>query len=417
MKSGLIFTIARSLMLARFKQSLVAAIGVTFSIMMFVSLLGFMNGLNEMLDGLILNRTPHIRLFNEIKPKNKQAIEQAREEGHQFIRSVKASGSRKEIYNIGAITRVVESDPRVLGCAAKINSPVFFNDGNIEINGIINGLDVEAEAKYFFFRDYVTSGNPMDIKTVSNSIILGRGLANKLLVSLGDVVHLTNPQGERFSLKVVGLFESGLMELDKVNSYASISTAQKILGKDNNYITDLQIKLKDLNQAPVMSKEYAALFGCDAEDIQTVNAQFETGSRVRSIISYAVGITLLIVAGFGIFNILNMMIFEKMESIAILKATGFSGKDVRRIFMVIAISIGLLGGLAGEITGLLMSNLIDNIPFNTPALPSIKTFPVSYNPKYYTISFSFALLTTYLAGYFPALKASKVDPVVIIRGK
>jgi lipoprotein-releasing system permease protein len=57
-------------------------------------------------------------------------------------------------------------------------------------------------------------------------------------------------------------------------------------------------------------------------DYQTANSQFETGSTVRSI-SYSVGIVLLIVAGFGIYNILNMMIYEKMDSIAILKAQGF----------------------------------------------------------------------------------------------
>jgi len=111
------------------------------------------------------------------------------------------------------------------------------------------------------------------------------------------------------------------------------------------------------------------------------------------------------------------MIFEKMESIAILKATGFSGKDVRNIFMVIAMSIGFLGGLAGLLMGFLLSAGIDMIPFNTAALPTIKTYPINYDPKYYLIAGIFSLLTTYLAGFFPSRKASKVDPVVIIRGK
>ncbi|MGI8597934.1 MAG: ABC transporter permease, partial [Chitinophagaceae bacterium] len=130
-----------------------------------------------------------------------------------------------------------------------------------------------------------------------------------------------------------------------------------------------------------------------------------------------VGITLLIVAGFGIYNILNMMIYEKMDAIAILKATGFSGSDVRRIFLMIALSIGFFGGLAGLIFGYVLSVLIDQIPFVTAALPTIKTYPVNYNPVFYFIAITFSLITTYLAGLFPARKASKVDPVVIIRGK
>ncbi|HPI55126.1 MAG TPA: FtsX-like permease family protein, partial [Chitinophagaceae bacterium] len=127
--------------------------------------------------------------------------------------------------------------------------------------------------------------------------------------------------------------------------------------------------------------------------------------------------TLLIVAGFGIYNILNMMIYEKMDSIAILKATGFSGKDVKRIFTTIALAIGFFGGIFGLVFGFLVSKGVDQIPFNTAALPTIKTFPVNYNPKYYLIGIVFSLVTTYLAGLFPARKASKIDPVIIIRGK
>ena len=69
MNYKLIFSIAKSLLLARWKQTLVAAIGVTFSITMFIALLSFMTGLNDLLDGLILNRTAHVRLYNDIKPR------------------------------------------------------------------------------------------------------------------------------------------------------------------------------------------------------------------------------------------------------------------------------------------------------------------------------------------------------------
>jgi lipoprotein-releasing system permease protein len=234
---------------------------------------------------------------------------------------------------------------------------------------------------------------------------------------VGDVVQVTTVKQERFSLKVVGFFQSGMQELDKVQSYTSIGTAQKIMGKTNDYITDIQVKLNNINEAPVIAKEYARLFEADAEDIQTANAQFETGSFVRTLISYLVGITLLIVAGFGIYNILNMMIYEKMDSIAILKATGFSGRDVNRIFILIALSIGFFGGMLGLLFGFLFSMVIDQIPFITAALPTVKTYPVDYNPVYYIIGSSFSLVTTWLAGWAPARKASRIDPVIIIRGK
>lgn len=415
----LIINIAESLLLARWKQTLIAAIGVTFSITMFITLLSFMTGLNDLLDGLILNRTPHVRLYNDIKPKKDQPITKVAQfkDYYNFIHSVKTSNSREELYNSDAIIQSVQKDQRVSGIAPRVSTQVFFNDGMIDITGVINGIDVQAENKLFHFNEYVVAGNYVDLKNIANSIILGKALAEKLVANVGDIVQVTTSKGEIFPLKVVGFFQSGLQDFDKVQSYASIATVQKLLGKTQSYITDIQIKLKDVNKAPAVAKEYASLFGCDAEDIQTANSQFETGTFVRTLISYTVGIVLLIVAGFGIYNILNMMIYEKMDSIAILKATGFAGGDVKRIFLFIALSIGFFGGITGLFFGYILSSIIDVIPFNTAALPTIKTYPINYNPVFYFIGITFALITTYFAGWLPARKASKVDPVVIIRGK
>lgn len=417
MKYKLILDISKSLMFARFRQTSVAAIGVTFSITMFITLLSFMSGLNDLLDGLVINRTPHVRLYNEIKPSENQPINREYTKGYNFINSVKPKNQKLELHNLGSIIQTIKSDSRVLGFAPKISTPIFYNVGASDITGVVNGIDVDAENKLFFFSDYVTSGNFNDLKNIPNSIILGKGVADKMLANIGDVIKVTTSKGESISLKVVGYFQSGLQDLDKVQSYASIKTTQKLLGVPNNYVTDIQIKLNDILIAPDVAKEYGKLFEVDAIDIQTANSQFETGSSVRTIISYAVGITLLVVAGFGIYNILNMMIYEKMDSIAILKATGFSGKDVNQIFITIALGIGLIGGALGLLFGFGMSALIDQVPFNTAALPTIKTYPINYNPKFYIIGGIFSTVTTYFAGYFPSRKASKIDPVDIIRGK
>lgn len=419
MKPGLTTSIAKALMLARFRQTLVAAAGVTFSIMMFVALLGFMNGLNVMLDGLVINRTPHIRLYNDIKPNPDQPVSSAKGfvERYNIIRSVKPNASRESIYNSEVIIRTLKADSRVSGVAPKITARVFFNVGATDMLGIVNGVDVEEENRLFRFSDYVTEGDFMDLKHVANSIVLGKGAADRMLAEIGDVVQATTSQGNRVQLKVVGYFQSGLGDLDNVQCYASIPTVQKMTGQTPSYITDIQVKLHDLDSAPQLAAEFRTTFGIDADDIQTVNAQFETGSDVRSMISYAVGITLLVVSGFGIYNILNMMIYEKMDTIAILKATGFSSSDVNRIFITIAVSIGVVGGVAGMLLGFLTCLGIERVPFETEALPTIKTFPVDFNPRYYLIAGAFSLVTTYFAGFFPARKASAVDPVDIIRGK
>jgi lipoprotein-releasing system permease protein len=372
-----------------------------------------------MLDGLLLNRTPHIRLYNEIKAPETQPVNllPGYQQHYNFVRSIKPKNERLQIYNIAAVEKALKEDNRVIGFAPKITAQVFYNVGATDLNGLINGIDVAGENKLFLFSDYVVAGNSSDLNTIPNSIILGKGVAEKTFTNIGDVIQVTTAKGESRQLKVVGFFQSGIQEIDKVQSYASLKTTQNLMGETGSYITDLQVKLNDLTQAPIIAKEYEKLFSVDAVDIQTANSQFETGSKVRTLISYAVGITLLIVAGFGIYNILNMMIYEKMDSIAILKATGFSGKDVNRIFLFIALTIGIAGGITGLVMGLGLSSVIDQIPFNTPSLPTIKTYPVNYNPYFYIIGGIFALITTYFAGYFPSRKASKMDPVTIIRGK
>lgn len=419
MRVLLLLDISKTLLLARFRQSLLAGLGVTFSIAMYITLMSFMTGLNGMLDGLVLNRTPHIRIYNEIGKSEQQPVDlyDPYDNKINFIQSVKPFNNTTDVRNSDAIIKALRADDRVLGVAPKINAAVFYNTGSVSINGMINGVDVDEEQRLFYMNDYIIAGNVNDLDRVDNSIVLGAGIADKLSVDVGDRVQITTSKGSIFMLKVVGLMQQGIAEIDDKQSYASLVTTQKLIGEPQSYVTDIQVKLKDMEQAPPMAKEYATLFDVDAIDIQSANAQFETGTFIRNLISYAVSITLLIVSGFGIYNILNMMIYEKMDSIAILKATGFSGADVKWIFIMLSLIIGVAGGVLGLGIGFGLTSIIDKIPFETAALPTIKTYPINFDPLFYVIGIVFAMITTYIAGWFPARKASKVDPVVIIRGK
>ncbi len=419
MNYRLIVSISKALLMSRLRQTTVAAVGVTFSITMFIALLGFMTGLNFMLDNLILNRTPHIRLYNEIKPKEIQPVNlySPLKGYYNFISSIKVTNSRDGIYNSKMIEQRLQNDQRVAGISPKINTQVFYNDGTVNLTGALNGIDAAAEIRLFSFQDYIVSGSAAQLKSVANSIILGKALADKLHAIPGDIITVITPAGDRFALRLIGLYQSGLNDFDKTQGFADLSTVQKLMGKPDDYVTDIQVKLNDINAAPALAKEFAALFETDTEDIQTANAQFATGNFIRTLISYSVGITLLTVAGFGIYNILNMLIYEKMDTIAILKATGFAGKDVKLILIIIALSIGIAGGLSGLLLGFGLSAVIDQIPFHTASLPTITTYPVNYDPAIYITAILFSLLTTWLAGLFPARKASKIDPVIIIRGK
>ena len=110
---------------------------------------------------------------------------------------------------------------------------------------------------------------------------------------------------------------------------------------------------------------------------------------------------------------MNMTINQKIREIAILKAMGFSGGDVTQIFLTEAIIIGVVGGTVGLLLGYGIARYVNSIPFEVAGM---HTLPMAYIPKSYFQAFMFGIITTFIAGYLPAHKASKIDPVTIIRG-
>ena len=413
-----ILTIAKTHLLTKMKSTATATLGVTFGIGAYITLVSFMTGLNTMLDDLVLNQTPHIHIYNEIEPSKKQpiALYTEFEDAMNVIHSVKPKRSQKKIHNALPILSNLKKDKNVKGATPQLRAQIFYLSGSIELGGNLVGVDILEEAKLSNIRDNIVEGTPEALKNNQNGILLGAGLAKKMSLSVGDRVQISTITGAIFPLKIVGIYQSGIAEIDNIQSFSNLNTVQRILGEAENYVTDINIKLMDIAFAEPMARRLEKQFDIKATDINEANAQFETGSNIRNLITYAVSITLLIVAGFGIYNILNMLIYEKMKDIAILKATGFSGHDVQLIFMSQAMIIGILGGVLGMLIGFGLSHLIDNTPFNTEALPTITTYPVNFNPGYYFIGMSFALLSTFVAGYLPSNKARRIDPVRIIRG-
>jgi len=417
----LLFRIAKTHVVARKKQSAIAALGVTFGIGTFITLMSFMTGLNGLLDGLILNRTPHIRIYNEVKPSELQAVMLDSLYGNastlHTIHSIKPKKTASNIRNNRGIINELSDDSRVKGITPQVSARVFYQSGSVLLNGNLIGINPLEEDRLFQFHQYIIGGKPSDLASNSRGVILGAGVANKLSLKIGDNVSMRNSKGKLVRLKIVALFQSGLAEVDNLQSYTNIKTAQLVAGENTGYVTDIHLKLHDIEKAEEMSEEISKHFDVSSIDIKKANAQFETGTKIRNLITYAVSITLLLVAGFGIYNILNMLIYEKMNDIAILKATGFSSGDVQKVFIYQALIIGLIGGMLGLIIGFLLSYGISKSPFETAALPTVKTFPVNFNTWYYIGGAFFALITTFFAGFLPAKKASKIDPVEILRGQ
>ena len=413
-----IFLIAKTHLLTKMKSTVTATLGVTFGIGAYITLVSFMTGLNKMLDDLILNQTPHIHLYNEIEPSEQQPVHLFDEfkNAVNVVSNIKPKQNQRKIRNALPILSYLKDHEDVRGATPQLRSQIFYLSGTIELGGNLHGIEVMEEVRLSNFQDYIVEGSPEALHQTNNGILLGIGLAEKMSLDVGDRVQISTVQGTIFPLKVVGLYQSGIADVDNIQSFANLNTVQRISGYAPNYITDINIKLNDLDKAVPLARELSRQFNVRARDVKEANAQFETGVSIRNMITYAVSITLLIVAGFGIYNILNMLIYEKMKDIAILKATGFSGRDVQLIFMSQAIIIGIIGALLGLLVGFILSRIIDGVPFETEALPTIKTFPINYKLHFYLIGISFALVSTFIAGYLPSRRAKKIDPVRIIRG-
>jgi lipoprotein-releasing system permease protein len=415
MNIKLLLNIAKTHLKTRKKQTIVASLGVMFGIGSYVIMLSYMSGLNDLLDGLVLNRTPHVHIYNEVSPTENQPSQT--DSNVAFVNSIKPKNEQERIHNALPLINHFRTQKGVRGVTPMVKVGGFYVAGKTQLNASIIGVEPLQEADLYNFNDYILNGNAMALAQQRNGIVLGKGVAKKLSLEVGDIIQIGTVEGTRFQLKIVGLYQSGLGEIDNIQSYVNLKIAQQMRGAQDNFITDINIKLFDLNNAPRKAALIRKSYDINAVDIQTANAQYETGSSIRTLISYAVSITLLVVAGFGIYNILNMLIYQKMNDIAILKATGFSGRDVQLIFIFQAIIIGIMGGILGLIVGYSVSVLIDNAPFETEALPTITTMPMRYDPNYYIIGFTFSMISTFLAGYLPSKKAQHIDPVEIIRGQ
>ena len=134
-------------------------------------------------------------------------------------------------------------------------------------------------------------------------------------------------------------------------------------------------------------------------------------NKMRKIIITFVSLTILLVAGFGIYNILNMTVSQKINDIAILKAMGFKGKDVVRIFVTQAVSIGFMGVVGGVFMAVLLITILRNVYIGG----DIGYFPIDYEITKFIQGILIGLVITFFAGYIPAKKAAHVDPVSILR--
>ena len=404
---------------SRKRQTIVSMLGVTFGITVFIFQAGVITGLQDFFIEKTINSTAHIHIYQDKNQKSPPVLQKiyTADETWISVPNIKSKNELPKLKRGLQIVRILESYPDVTGVSPSLSTQAIFKIGVADVSGIISGVNIRKENQLFDLEEDMVNGSIIRLETVNNGIILGSGLSESLGTTLNDNITAVSPDGVALQMKVVGIIDTGLQELDNSRAYSSIRNAQKLMNVTGSYITDINIKLQDVDQAAILADEFQSRFGYTAEDWKEANESIFSVFRIQNIVTYLVIISILLVSGFGIFNILSMMIYEKMNDIAILKSIGYTDIDIRNVFLLEALIIGFLGGLIGLVIGFVISWITSIIPTNIEGFVSSEYLSINFDPLFYLLAFAFGLVATGIAGYLPARKASKIDPINIIRSQ
>lgn len=419
LKKDNLFQISYRHLISKKRQTIVAMLGVTFGIAIFIFQGGLMTGFQKTFIEQTINTSANIRIYNESKKDRASILSQLHQYQNAivFLRNPKPKDESPKIKRANEIIQYLQKHPNIEGVSPNLSAQVIFRSGITQVSGRALGVDIMKENILFNVEKYNIQGSIVKLQTIPNGIILGEGLAELLNVKLNDNITILSSLGVALEMKVVGINKSGITELDKTRAYINIRNAQKLLMADNDYITDINIKLKDINEAQELAENLQKLLGYKALDWKEANANIFSIFKIQNMVTYLIITTILIVSGFGIFNILMMIIYEKLPDIAILKAIGFKDKDIVRIFLTESLIIGISGGILGLGLGFVLQKIIGSIRMNVKGFVTLEYLQFNSSISFYLFAFFFAIIVTAIAGYIPARKAAKTDPIDILRAK
>ena len=400
--------IARTYLFSGKKMTAVAVLGVLLGMSIYIFMNSLLVGFDKASDENIFKNTPHIRLYNDDVISKNLVSDTAAE---YLISNPKVVPKVNTIINPNGIAEMVQQQKEVTVVTAQVNTSVFYNNGRTQVSGLSIGIKPDEADMMYSITSSMVEGKFETLKSDPNGIVIGIGIAEKMNLALGDNINLTSQKGVTKNLRVAGIFRSFNSTADDTKSYVNLYTAQQLLKENNVYVTDISVNVKDPYQAAAVAEKLSQLTGYKSEDWKESNESLMALSKMRFIMINFVSTAIMLIAGFGIYNILNMTVSQKINDIAILKAIGFKGKDVIRIFVTQALSIGLIGVVGGMLMALLMITLLKKVYIGG----DIGYFPVDYELQKFIQGVVMGLVITFFAGYIPARKAAKVDPVSIFR--
>ena len=399
---------------ARKRQTLVSVLGVAMGVGFFIAIASLMQGFQEDLVRRVIDNSPHITMKDEFRDPPLQPIEIAYAGGAFALRGVKPKTEIRGIRRAGQIMQALTTW-QGLTVSQVLQGQGFLRYGSKERSATITGIEPDRERLVTRIEKDIVEGSIDSLKTAANGIILGRGLARRLALQMNDTVTVTSPTGVIIRMKVVGISHTGVLAFDEANAYVLLKKNQILQGK-TNIVNQIRMRADDINESRAIAAKVESRFGYKSESWDEANEGVFGVFFIQNMIMYSVTSAILVVACFGIFNIISTVIFEKTRDIAIMKSMGFAEGDVRTIFLLEGLALGAIGAGIGCALGLALTYMLSVIRFKAVGLVEIQQFILKWSVWHYAIASGIAMVSAVAAAYIPSRRAAKVNPVEIVRG-
>jgi lipoprotein-releasing system permease protein len=404
-------------LLAKKKQSFLILLGISFGSMLFVSISAIQLGFRAFMIKALLNNTAHIVIKGADNRIEQNAIEESLKWDGIIDWITPPLGKKDEsrLYNYQGWVEILRNDPNVYDYSPRLSTNVMLKNKTIRSNVNLVGSIPEKQIKISEIADYVVDGSFLDLGKGGNSIILGIGVAKDLGVRVGQYIEVLSGQSNSFSFKVVGLTKFGDDRTDRSLAFAHIHDVQKV-NQTPGRISEIAVSLNDLEMAGELAALWDLYTSDKVEDWKSASKMFMEMIRMQDIVRFFIMFSVLVVAAFGIYNVLSIMINQKKKEIAILRSIGYGPSKILELIIFQGILLGIGGGILGVIFGYLVSRLVESIDLGLEIGGSNHLF-VSYDPSIYYTSMVAAFIAAMVASLIPAFAASKMTPIDIIRGE
>lgn len=337
---------------------------------------------------------------------------------------------RGALHDYDALAKEIESVSGVRIVFPMIEQQVMVSAAGKSRGAMIRGIRPSDMERRKLFKSGLSGGTFSDL-TQKNTAVLGYKMAERMNVSVGDTITLISPEGEvtafgsiprMASYRIVGTFDVGMHEYDTNFLFTSLENAQNFFDFPET-VSNLEIYIQDVEQSKVLGPQIQKLVQNKGRvyDWQRSNSSFMNAIQVQRNVLFIIMTLIILVAAFNIISSLVMLVKEKTKDIAILRTMGASKGQIMRIFVLSGSLIGFFGTAVGVATSLLFCRYIEQIKqflerltgteLFSPEVYFLSTLPAKVNPtEVITISIM-SFLLSFLATIYPAIKASKMDPV------